>query len=111
MPKNSPQKLKVSSSSKVAYRKTVPKRMERATYTSDAELAAYSLKITKSVPFRKLTAFLRAKDKVMLMAGKVPVQDLAKLNAHWYDSLFVALSYDTKRQAVQIHILAREAQQ
>ena len=45
------------------------------------------------------------------MTSEVPVQDLAKLNAHWYDSLFVALPLDQKSQAVEVHIFARKAQQ
>jgi len=52
-----------------------------------------------------------AKHKAVLMARQVPVQHLAQLNAHWYDSFFIALSFDQKREAVQVHILARQAKQ
>jgi len=45
------------------------------------------------------------------MLGKVPVQDLAQPNAHWYESLFVALSVNLKDKIVEVHILARQTQQ
>jgi hypothetical protein len=43
--------------------------------------------------------------------GKVPVQDLAQLNAHWYESLFIAFAVNQKDEVVEVHILAREAEQ
>jgi hypothetical protein len=96
---------------KVAHRKRMTERVHGATYTANPELFAHELEITKDVRLQKISALLRAKDEVMLVAGKVPIQGLAKLNAHWYESLLITLSVDQKRQRLKVHILAREAQQ
>jgi len=61
MRQNTTKKLKVPAAPQIAHGKRMAQRMERATYTSNAELAAYGLKITKSIPLRKLAAFLRSK--------------------------------------------------
>ena len=36
---------------------------------------------------------------------------MAKLHAHRYESLFVALAVNSENQVVEVHILAREAKQ
>ena len=111
MSQNPTKKFKIAALPKVVHRKRMAQRVKRAAYTSNAELAAYGLKITKDIPLGNLAALLGAKDQTVLVAGQVPVEDLAQLNAHWYESLFVSLSFDPKHEVVKIHVTARQAQQ
>jgi hypothetical protein len=89
----------------------MPQGMKTAAYTTNASTPAYDFEITTYIPLRKLAALLSAKDEPVLMAGEVSIEDLAKLNAHWYESLFITFSIDKKSQGLKVHILAREAQQ
>lgn len=111
MPQNSLEVVEVPASPQIINRKRMTKRMPRTTNTRDAGLPAHDLKISFRVPHRKGRSSSRAKDSRILMLGKMPVQDLAQFNAHWYESLFVALSVNQKNEVVQVHILARQAQQ
>ena len=45
------------------------------------------------------------------MAGEMSVENLAELNAHWYQSFVVALSLDPKTEVVKVHISAKKAEQ
>ena len=85
--------------------------MPRRPNTSDAGLPAHDLKISLRVPHRQRRAVARGKQPRVLLLGEVPVQNLAQLNAQWYESLFVALAMDEKNHVVEVHILARQAQQ
>ena len=86
-------------------------RMERTTHAGDGELPAHDFKITQDVPLVKLAAVARTKRAGVVMLRQVPIKQLAKLNAHWYEALFVALAYDPKEKTVQVHLLAREVKQ
>src|SRR5262245_29320909 len=88
----------------------MPKSMKRSPDSSNVELPAHDLKITLRVPHRHHRARLRRKDARMLVLGKVPIQRLAELNAHWYEALFVALSLNLEHHVVEVHILARKSQ-
>jgi hypothetical protein len=83
------------------------KRMPTRSHTRDAGLPAHDLTISFRVPHRQGRAGFRAKDPRVVVLGKVPVKDLAQLNAHWYESMFIALSLDAKNQVVEVHVLAR----
>ena len=86
-------------------------RMPRSSHANNAGLPAHDLKISLRVPHRQRRAVARGKQPRVLLLGEVPVQNLAQLNAHWYESLFVALAMDEKNHVVEVHILARQAQQ
>ena len=86
-------------------------RMPRSPNARNSGLPAHDLKISLRVPNRGRSAVFGSKDKRVVVFGKVPVKRLAQLNAHWYESLFVALSVNAKNEVVQVHILARDAQQ
>lgn len=85
--------------------------VKRAANVGDADTGAHLLKITQQVSLRQLRSLLRTKDQRVLMLGEVTVKQLAQLNAHWYEALFVALSYNPKRKVLEIDIHALEAQQ
>jgi hypothetical protein len=51
-----------------------------------------------------------ARQARVVVLGEVPVKDLAQINAHWYESLFVALSVDPDNHVVEVHVMARQAQ-
>ena len=87
------------------------KCMKRRPNAGNAELPRHDLKITQDIPLGEFQAFTRAENKGVVVLRQVPIQQLAKLNAHWYEALFVALAYDPKKKAVQAHLLAREAKQ
>jgi len=78
---------------------------------SNPKVDAEFLEITKEVPFGEFTAIKGAKDQRELVFEKVSIQDLAKLNAHWYESMLISLSFDRKRAVVKIHIRAKKADQ
>jgi len=78
---------------------------------NNAGLLAHDLEITLRVPYRQRRSRAGAKHSRVFVVGEVPVQDLAKLNAHWYEPLFVALSVNAKDEVVKVHIFARQAQQ
>jgi hypothetical protein len=103
--------VEVSASPQIINSKRMTKRMPRCANTRDAGLPAHDLKISFRIPDGQGRSVTRAKDFRVLVLGKVPVQDLAQLNAHWYESLFVALSVNQKNEVVQVHVLARQAQQ
>jgi hypothetical protein len=42
----------------------------------------------------------------MLALGKVTVKQLTQLNAHWYEAVFIALSYNPKRKVLEVNINA-----
>lgn len=85
--------------------------MPRSPNAGDASLLAHDLKISLRVPNRQRRAAPSAKQPRVLVIGKVPIQRLAQLNAHWYESLFVALSVNAENEVVEVHILARQAKQ
>ncbi len=84
----------------------MPKYMKATSDPSDAEPFAYDFKITQDIPLGELTALLGTEDQTLFMGRQVPVQDLAKLNADWYDPMLIALSFDKKRKVVKVNILA-----
>jgi hypothetical protein len=45
------------------------------------------------------------------VVGKVAIEALSQLNAHCSESVFVALSLNAQNEIVEVHLLAREAQQ
>ncbi len=69
-----------------------------------------TLKISLRVPHRNRLSRARGKDARMVVLPEIPMERLSKLNAHWYESLFIALSLNSKNQVVQVHILTRQAQ-
>jgi hypothetical protein len=85
--------------------------MPRSPNTSDAGLPAHDLKISLRVPRRQYRTAPRGKQPRVLLLGQMPVQHLAQLNAHWYESLFVGLAVNQKNEVVEVHILARQAKQ
>ncbi len=87
------------------------KRMKRTANAGKPNLAAHDVEITAGIPLAKLRALARAKQPVQLVLGKVPIQQLAELNAHWYESELIALSFYPKRQSIQIYVRAKEAEQ
>ena len=88
----------------------MPKRMPRTTTPLNARLPAHDLKISFRVPHRHGRSRPRGKDARMVVLPEIPVQALSQLNAHWYESLFVALSLNAKHEVVEVHILARQAE-
>jgi hypothetical protein len=84
--------------------------MPRTTNTRDAGLPAHDLTISFRIPHRHGAADFGAEHLRELVLGKVPIHDLAQLNAHWYESLFVALSVNQKNEVIQVHVLARQTQ-
>jgi hypothetical protein len=86
-------------------------RMPRSSHSHNAGLPAHDLKISSRVPHRQGRTAPRGKQSRVLVLSEVPVQSLAQLNAHWYESLFVALAVNQKNEVVEVHILARQAQQ
>jgi hypothetical protein len=70
-----------------------------------------TLKSRSEFPHGERGAGSGAEDTCLVVLGEVPVQDLAQLNANWYESLFVALTMNAKNEVVEVHVLAREAKQ
>jgi hypothetical protein len=85
-------------------------RMQRTTHTRNADLLAHDFEVTKHVSLAEFAAITTTKDQRVFVWGKMTPKQLAKLNAHWYESLFIALSFNLKRQVVKIHVLARQCQ-
>jgi|SRR5579875_1327265 len=85
------------------------KRMKRTTNFSNTETDAQLLEITEEVALGKLCTLQRGKNPRELVLGQVPVKHLAKLNAHWYEAMLIALSFDPKREVFKIHITAKQA--
>jgi hypothetical protein len=85
--------------------------MPRSSHPNNAGLPAHDLKISSRVPHRQGRTTPRGKQSRVFLLGEVTVQNLAKLNAHWYESLFVALAVNQENEVVEVHILARQAQQ
>src|SRR5439155_9655902 len=87
------------------------KRVKAGSHSNNTKPFAYDLKITKKISLSDLSAMLRTKDKTVAVGGEMTVKELAQLNAHWYESLLIALSFDKKRKRVEIHLFARKTQQ
>jgi hypothetical protein len=86
-------------------------RVPRSPDPNNACLPAHDVKVSfRIVNAKRRSSGSRKKQRVLVL-GQVPVQDLAEFNAHWYESLFVALAMNTQNEVVQVHILARKAQQ
>jgi hypothetical protein len=85
--------------------------MKTTSDSSHPEPFAYDSEVTQYIPLGELEAILGTEDETLFVGGQVPIEDLAKLNAHWYESMFVALSFDKKRKIVKLHVVARQAQQ
>ena len=111
MPQDPLEVVEVPASPQIINRKRMTKRMPTRSHPRDSGLPTHDLKISFRVPHRQRRAGFGAKDSRVVVLGKMPVKDLAQLNAHWYESLFVALSVNAKDEVVQVHILARQAQQ
>ena len=73
---------------------------------SGAQVAKNMIKIALG----RLSAATRAKDPVELMLGEVSKQQRAKLNAHWYEAVFISFTVDPENQFFQIHINAPQVQ-
>ena len=86
-------------------------RMKRTPHAGNAEGSAQFLKISKKISLRKLRALESAEEKRMVVLGEIPVKDLAQLNAHWYESVLVALSFDPKREILEVNIIAKQTEQ
>lgn len=54
---------------------------------------------------------MRRKGPVEVMLGKISIQRLPQLNAHWHQSVLVALADDPKEKIIQIDISAAKAEQ
>ena len=78
------------------------KRVKAGSHSNNPKPFAYDLKITKKISLSDLSAMLRTKDKTVAVGGEMTVKELAQLNAHWYESLLIALSFDKKRKRVEI---------
>ena len=85
--------------------------MKRTTNISDSQPDAQLLEITEQVSLAQLSALQRAKNKRLVVLGEVPVKDLAKLNAHWYESVSIALSVDPQSKVLKVHVVAKQADQ
>ena len=86
-------------------------RMKRTPHVHNPKRHAQLLKITEQVSLAQLSALQRAKNQRVVVLGEVSVNDLAKLNAHWYESVLVALSVDPQRKVLKVHIIAKQAHQ
>ena len=111
MPQDPLKVVEVPASPQIINRKRMSQRMPRTTHASDAGLPAQDLEISFRVPYTQRGSRYGAKHPRLLMVGHIPKQDLAQLNAHWYESLFVALAVNKKNEVVKVHIFARQAQQ
>ena len=89
----------------------MPQSMEGTANTYDAQFFTADLEITQEISLGELIAVASAKDDGMFLQGQVPVEQLAELNAHWYKSVLIALSFDPKHQVFKVHILARKTEQ
>jgi hypothetical protein len=86
-------------------------RMKRAPDAGDSQQSSQFLKVTKQIPLAQLLALKGAENEAIFVAGEMSVESLARLNAHWYESFFVALSLDPQAEVVKIHIIAKKAEQ
>ena len=110
MPQNPLEVVEVAASPQIINRKRMTKSVKTTAHAGNSELPAPDLEITMKTPLSRLRAAARAKDPRELVFGKLPIKNLAALNAHWYESLFVSLAVDPKSQVVKVHIRAQQVQ-
>jgi hypothetical protein len=81
--------------------------MERNSNAGNAEPGAQQLKITRKIPLGRARAACRGKHPV----GQVTKKQLAQLDSHWYETMYISLAVDPEKQVVEVHIRAPQAQQ
>ncbi len=86
-------------------------RMEGTTRSSNTQPLTDGFQVTVKVSLQQLIALAGAEDQGELVLGQMSEHDLAKLNAHWYESLLVSLAFDREAQAFKINIRASQTEQ
>jgi hypothetical protein len=85
--------------------------MKTTPNAGNADTFAKKFEITAQIPLSRLRAVARGKQKSVLVLAQVPIQKLAQLNAHWYESMLVSLTFDPKDKVFKVHVSASQAQQ